>query len=152
MDQTETPQTHAHLNGLERMLAWMRGERAFEGLFALLQFAPVSVEHGRVVIGADPTPDHFNTGGSVHGGFTAALLDTAMGCAAVTMTGPRQFVTTMELKCAYHRRITLASGRIEATGTVLSHGKRAVFAEARVTDSRGQLVASGSSTLMILER
>ena len=138
--------------GLERLQAWVRGERYVEGLSAMLGIRPVLAEAGRVVVAATPLPEHYNSGGSVHGGFTATLLDTAMGCAAQTVVGARQFVTTMELKAAYHRRVTAETGRIEATGTVLSHGRRAVFAEARVTDAQGRLLASGTSTLMILER
>ena len=147
-----TPDPLAHLTGLERLQAWVRGERGYDGLFALLQLQPISAERGRVVIAATPVLDHFNTGGSVHGGFTATLLDSAMGCAAQTLLGAGQFVTTMELKVAYHRRITLDTGRVEAAGVVLSQGRRAAFTEAKLVDGAGRLLASGSSTLMILER
>lgn len=142
----------ALMTGLQRLQALVRGGRHFSGLFALLGLEPVLAEAGRVVIAATPALAHYNSGGSVHGGFTATLLDTAMGCAAQTVLGVGQGVTTMELKVAYHRRITVETGRIEAIGVVLSHGRRAAFTEARVTDADGRLLASGSSTLMILER
>jgi uncharacterized protein (TIGR00369 family) len=152
MDQSVAADRFAQLSGLERLRAWVTGERAFEGLFLLLGFEAVAAEPGRAVFAVTPAAEHYNHGGSVHGGFIATLLDTAMGCAAQTVTAPGQFVTTMELKISYHRRITLATGRLEAAGSVLSHGKRAAFTEGRVTDGAGNLLASGSSTLMILER
>ena len=138
--------------GLERLRSWVSGERVTTGLTALLGLTPVLAEPGRVVIAASPRAEHYNSGGSVHGGFTATLLDTAMGCAAQTVLAAGKAVTTMELKAAYHRRITIETGRIEAAGSVLSHGRRTVFAEARITDADGRLLASGTSTLMILER
>ncbi len=140
------------LTGLERLQVFVRGEAQFSGMFALLGLRAVRAERGRVVIAATPAAAHYNSGGMAHGGFTATLLDTAMGCAAQTLAGVGQAVTTMELKVAYHRRITAEGGPIEATGTVISHGRRAVFTEGRVTDAAGRLLASGSSTLMFVER
>jgi uncharacterized protein (TIGR00369 family) len=134
------------------LLAWLRGEREAVGMVALLGFLPVAIDIGRVVLAAEPDARHYNPGGVVHGGYTATLLDTAMGCAAQTVISAGQGVTTLELKLAYHRAITAASGRIEAVGRVLSNGRRTVFTEASMRDASGRLLASGSSTLLVLQR
>jgi len=44
---------------------------------------------GRVVVTADPSGDHLNPAGTVHGGFAATLLDTCMGFAVHTTIGKR---------------------------------------------------------------
>ncbi len=154
MNDSEAPivsltETESAAHGL---LAWLHGEREAVGLVALLGILPVAVETRRVVLAAIPDARHYNPGLVVHGGYTATLLDTAMGCAAQTVLGPGQGVTTLELKIAYHRAITAASGRIEAVGRVLSNGRRTVFTEASLTDASGRLLASGSSTLLVLQR
>ncbi len=146
------PPGPARLTGLQRLQAYLRGEVAPHGLVARLGFSGSIVEPGRVVFTATPDESHYNAGGTVHGGYTATLLDTVMGCAAQTLLDADQGLTTLELKVAYHRAITAGTGRIEATGTVLSHGRRTAFAEAKLVDTSGRLLASGSSTLMLLPR
>jgi uncharacterized protein (TIGR00369 family) len=123
---------------------------AASGLVAKLGFSGRIVGPGEVIFAATPDEGHYNSGGSVHGGYTATLLDTAMGCAVLTLLGADQTTTTMELKVSYHRPMTAQTGRVEATGRVLSHGRRAAFAEAKLVDAAGKLLASGTSTLMIL--
>lgn len=58
--------------------------------------------------------------------------------------------TTLELKVAYHRAMTSSTGTVRAEGRVLSIGRRTAFAEARLTDTSGRLLASATSTLMVI--
>ena len=138
--------------GLERMQAYLRGERPAGGIVRLLGLRPAAVEHGAIRFEADPSEEHTNSGGTIHGGYTATLLDTVMGCAALTVLGAGKGVTTLELKVSFQRAITPETGRVLAHGTVISHGRRVVFTEGRVTDANGRALASASSTLLILER
>ena len=140
------------LTGMQRLQRYLRGEVAPDGLVARLGFSGSIVEPGHVVFTGTPDEGHYNAGGTVHGGYAATLMDTVMGCAVQTLLGADQGVTTMELKVAYHRPMTAQTGRVEATGRVLSHGRRAAFAEAKLVDAGGRLLASASSTLMILQR
>ena len=59
-----------------------------------------------------------------------------------------QAYTTLELKVAYHKPITRHTGLLRAEGRVLSFGRRAAFAEAKLTDVSGKLYASATSTLL----
>ena len=63
-----------------------------------------------------------------------------------------QAYTTLELKVAYHKPITQDTGLLRAEGRVLSFGRRAAFAEAKLTDARGKLYASATSTLLVFDR
>ncbi len=139
-------------SGLERMQAYLHGEHSPGGMVRLVGMRPIAVEHGRMSFEADPLDDHLNSGGTVHGGYTTTLLDTAMGCAAISVVSGHQSVTTIELKVSFHRAITPATGRVLVHGEVISHGRRVVFTQARLTDIAGKVLASATSSLMVLQK
>lgn len=115
-------------------------------------FALVQVEPGLAVFEGEPGRPVYNPIGSVHGGYAATLLDSACGCAVHSRLTTEQGYTTLELKVSYHRPLSDASGRVRAEGRLLSFGKRAAFAEAKLIDASGRLCASATSTLLIFER
>ncbi|RAK58082.1 PaaI family thioesterase [Phenylobacterium deserti] len=118
----------------------------------LMRFRLTSVADGEAVFEAEPGLHVYNPIGSVHGGYAATLLDSACGCAVHTKLSAAQGYTTLELKVAYHRAMTERTGPVRAVGTVLSFGRRAAFAEAKLTDQAGRLIASATSTLLVFER
>jgi len=117
-----------------------------------LDFALVEVDEGRAVFEGDPGPETFNPMGTVHGGYAATLLDSACGIATVTKLQAGQSMTTLELKVAYHRAMTDATGKVRAEGVVLSIGRRVAFVEAKLTDTKGRLLASATSTLLVIDQ
>lgn len=116
-----------------------------------LGFALVEIEKGRAVFEGTPGRNAYNPIGSVHGGYAATLLDSACGCAVHSMLNAKQGYTTLELKIAYHRGLNDGSGVVRAEGSVLSIGRRAAFAEAKLTDATGRLCASATSTLLVFD-
>jgi uncharacterized protein (TIGR00369 family) len=60
--------------------------------------------------------------------------------------------TTLEFKISLVRPITAETGLITAEGVVLSRGRRVGTAEGRITDSKGRLLAHGTTTCLIFER
>jgi uncharacterized protein (TIGR00369 family) len=116
-----------------------------------LGFSLVGIERGRAVFEGTPGHDVYNPIGSVHGGYAATLLDSACGCAVHSMLTASQGYTTLELKVAYHRALNDSSGTVRAEGHILSVGRRAAFAEAKLTDAAGRLCASATSTLLIFD-
>src|ERR1700748_1379557 len=106
---------------------------------------------GKRLAGFEGTPDEraYNPIGMVHGGYAATLLDSACGCAVHSMLTAEQAYTTLELKVSYHKAITSDTGLVRAEGKVLSIGRRAAFAEARLTNAEGRLLASATSTLLV---
>lgn len=117
-----------------------------------LKFRLIEVEEGRAVFVGQPGPHVYNPIGSVHGGYAATLLDSALGCAVHSRLSANQVHTTLELKIAYHRGMTAETGEVRAEGTVLSMGRRVAFAEGRLIDTKGRLLASATSTLLVIER
>ena len=65
-------------NGLEFMQAMLRGELPYASIARTLDFLLVEVASGRAVFQGTPGPQHFNPLGTVHGGWFATLLDSAL--------------------------------------------------------------------------
>ena len=98
----------------------------------------------------DPQEFHYNPLGTVHGGVIATLLDTVAGCAVHTTLLAGVGYASLDLATKFVRPITAASGTITARGSVVHRGSRAALAEARLTDERGRLLATATSTCVIL--
>ncbi len=139
------------LDGLAQMRALIASGRK-PGILVSLDFDFVEVESGRAVFAGTPGEHAYNPIGTVHGGYAAALLDSACGCAVHSRLAATQGYTTLELKVAYHKAITRDTGLLRAEGHVRSFGRRAAFAEASLTDVEGRLYASATSTLLIFDR
>lgn len=139
------------MTGLERLKAGIGNPTKLANMATTLGFRVAEAEEGTVVIHADPEPGFLNMSGIVHGGWAATLLDSAMGCAAQSTVGDGQSVTTVEIKVAYHRPIKVDTGTVVVTGRVLNRSRRLAFAEGRLEDAQGRLLASGTSTLMVLD-
>jgi uncharacterized protein (TIGR00369 family) len=146
------PADMAQMNGLEQLRAIFDRSAKPEGIGRTLDFAVVSIEEGAVVFEGHPTKAVYNPIGTVHGGYTAALLDSAAGCAVHSCLKAGQAYTTLELKIAYHRALKDTSGPVRAEGHVVSVGRRAAFAEGRLLDKDGRLCATATTTCLIFQQ
>ena len=75
------PEQVAGKTGLEMFQAMLAGELPAAPISKTLDFMLVEAESGRVVFQGRPRPRHYNPMGTVHGGWFATLLDSALGCA-----------------------------------------------------------------------
>jgi uncharacterized protein (TIGR00369 family) len=144
-------ETGAGLNGLDQLRALMSSGRK-PGILVSLDFELIEVDVGKAVFAGKPDKHACNPLGTVHGGYAATLLDSACGCAVHSRLTAAQAYTTLELKIAYHKAMTKETGLLRAEGSVISMGRRAAFAEARLIDAEGRLYASATSTLLIIDR
>ena len=142
-------ETAAGLSGLEQLQALLSQGRK-SGIGETLRFELVEIEEGRALFEGQPDVHAYNPLGTIHGGYAAALLDSACGCAVHSKLAPGQRYTTLELKVAYHKAMSAKTGRVRAEGRVTTIGRRAAFAEAKLTDAEGRLYASATSTLLII--
>jgi len=136
------------LSGIEQLRAMIAAE-AQPSIGRTLDFSLVEVSDGLAVFEGSPDERTYNPMGTVHGGYAATLLDSACGIATHSKLAPGQTYTTLELKVAYHRAMSATTGPVRAIGSVISFGRRVAFAEARLTDGQGRLLASASSTLLV---
>ncbi|HEY8466861.1 MAG TPA: PaaI family thioesterase [Solirubrobacterales bacterium] len=137
-------------SGLEYMRAIAAGEIPPPPIAVTLRMAPVEVEEGRVAFAGTPGEEHFNPIGTVHGGYVATLLDSAMGCAVHTTLPAGVGYTTLTLEVKFVRAIGLEVGRLDCAAEVVHAGRRQATAEGRVTGPDGRLYAHGTTTCMIL--
>jgi len=99
-----------------------------------------TAEPGVIVMHSIPGFRHDNPIGSVHGGYAAILLDSAMGLAVHSMLPAGTGYTTLEFKISFIRGMTRDTGAV-----------RTATAEARITDSKGRLLAHATTTCLVFE-
>lgn len=117
---------------------------------ALLGFRVLEVGDGELRFALTPDERHYNPIGTVHGGIVCTLLDSALGCAVHTTLAAGVGYTSIELKVSYLRPVGLDSGELVAHGWVVKPGRRVAFAEGDVRDGGGRIVATASSSLLII--
>ncbi len=120
------------------------------GLGRVLGMAGTEADEGRVLLAASPNEDHYNPLGSVHGGYLAALLDSAIALAVYTVLPPGASYATTDLKIAYLRAVFASTGPVQAEGRVINKGRRMVLGEARLTDREGRLCAHATGSCMVV--
>lgn len=143
------------------MLRSMSGLKFFEGIIAgrlprppisaVLNFEIVSAERGLVVFKGEPAFDFYNPLSSVHGGWTATLLDSCMGCAVHSMLEAGHGYTTVEFKVNFVRPITADTGTLFAEGRIINLGRTVATSEGKLVDPSGKIYAHATATCLILE-
>lgn len=136
-------------SGLEMLQMTIRGELPQPPMARLMHIRLAEVENGRAVFLGTPQEFHYNPIGSVHGGFGATLLDSAMGCAVHTTLSPGDTYTTLEFKINFLRALTHATGEVRGIGIVIHAGRTTAIAEGRILDEAGKLYAFATASCVI---
>jgi uncharacterized protein (TIGR00369 family) len=140
------------LSGLEYLKKIRNGELPPAPILALMNGRLIEVSEGRAVFEANPTEYHYNPIGSVHGGFAATLLDSAMASAVHSRLPAGVGSTTLEIKVNYIRPLAATTGSVRCEGIAIHVGMTTATAEGRITDSNGKLYAHGTTTCLVLHR
>lgn len=131
-------------------------ERIADGTFppppiaALLGFRITEVGDGDVRFTVTPDESVYNPIGVVHGGLACTILDSVAGCAVHTTLPAGTGYTSLEIKVSYLRAVHADGGELVAHGWVTKPGRRVAFADADLRDGGGRLVATASSTLLVI--
>jgi len=141
----------ASMSGLDFVRAIFAGELPEPPIMQTVDPFDCTAEPGAVVINSIPGLQHYNPIGSVHGGYAAILLDSAMGLAVQTMLPAGSGYTTLEFKISFIKAITKDTGPIRTEGRVFNVGRRAATAEARILDATGRLLAHATTTCLVFE-
>lgn len=149
-DPEATARRHTELSGLEFVTALLRGESENSPLSRTLGFTVTAAAPGRVELSLEPAEFLYNAVGSLHGGALSAVADTAMGFAVSTTLPARTGYTTLDLTVRFTRPATSGSGTVTVTGLAEHTGRRTAVARAEARDARGRLLATASSTCLIL--
>ncbi|PTM98741.1 PaaI family thioesterase [Mycoplana dimorpha] len=135
--------------GLKVLKAMLAGELPAPPLAATLDFTLTEVGDGRVVFKGVPSRHHLNPLGTVHGGWTAAVMDSALGCAVFATTLPGEAYTTIEFKVNLVRPVHPEMGEVLCEGRVVHRGRTIATSEAWLRDGNGKLLAHGTETCAI---
>ena len=108
----------------------------------------VSIDLDRASVELETAHCHLQPYGIVHGGVVATLIDTATFWAAFMRIPEGAGLVNIDLKLNYLKQVE--KGLLRAEGVAIRAGKTISYAESRVLDADGGLIAHGTSTLMTL--
>ena len=137
--------------GLEIFQAMLAGELPGPPIARTLDFTLVEAAFGHVVFQGRPAVAHYNPMGTVHGGWFATLLDSALGCAVASTLPAGKAYTTAELKINIVRPLTDRVPLVRAEARTVHVGGRMATSEGRLSGPDGKLYAHGSTTCFIFD-
>jgi len=143
--------TMASMPGLDFVRAIFDGKLPAPPIMQTVEPFDSTAEPGVVVFHSIPGFRHYNPIGSVHGGYAATLLDSAMGIAVHTALPAGTGYTTLEFKISFIKGMTEHTGPVRSEGRTLSVGRRTATAEGRITDAKGRLLAHATTTCLVFE-
>ncbi len=142
----------AGLTGLQTLQAMMRGELPRTHIGETMDFLLIEVTQGRAVFQGVPQTRHLNPMGTVHGGWYATLLDSAVGCAVHSTMPVGRAYTTAELSVNLVRGAVPGREPLRAIGQVIHVGRQLATAEGRIVDAAGKVYAHATTTCLVFER
>jgi uncharacterized protein (TIGR00369 family) len=145
------PEQFAGRTGLQVFEAMFSGEIPRPPISKTLDFLLVEASHGRAVFQGQPQFRHYNPLGSVHGGWIATLLDSAVACAVHTLLPAGRAYTTIELKINYVKALTDKVPLVRAIGEVIHPGRQVATSDGRLVGPDGTLYAHASTTCLIFD-
>ena len=136
-------------DGLSFLKAMIDGTLPQPPMTATLGFRLTGAEHGRAVFTGEPRYEYYNPLGSVHAGFAATLLDSALGCAVHSTLSKGEAYVTAEFKLNLVRPVTKDTGTVTADARIVHRGRTLGTSEGYLRDAAGKLYAHATTTCII---
>ena len=130
----------ASMAGIDFVRAIFEGRLPAPPIMQTVEPFDSTAESGVVVFHSIPGFRHYNPIGSVHGGYAAILLDSAMGLAVHSTLPAGTGYTTLEFKISFIKGMTKDTGPVKSEGRTLSVGRRAATARRRTGRHAGSNV------------
>jgi uncharacterized protein (TIGR00369 family) len=108
----------------------------------------VSIAFDQAVLELKTAPHHLQAYGILHGGVLATLIDTATFWSAYLRLPEDAGLVNVDLKLNYLKPVE--NGLLTAEGRAIRSGHTLCYAESYVMNAGREIVAHGTSTLMIL--
>ena len=145
------PSAARTMPGLELMQSMLHGTSPTPSIGHTMDFLLVEVAPGEAVFQGAPGHGHLNPMGTVHGGWFATLLDSALGCAVHTLMPAGRAYTTADLSVKLIKALTPKVERVRAEGRVVHCGRQLATAEARLVGPDGTLYAHATTTCLVFD-
>jgi uncharacterized protein (TIGR00369 family) len=136
---------------MELLQMILKGELPEPPISSTLGFSLVQAGEGRAVFEGLPREHLLNPMGTVHGGFAAALLDSALGSAVATALPRARAHTTMQLNLYMVRPAFAQTPALRCEAATVHAGLTVATAEARLADAAdGNLHAHATTVCAVL--
>jgi uncharacterized protein (TIGR00369 family) len=146
-----TPDQVLGKTGLQVLQAWLEGSFPSPYISDTMDFHLVEVGDGLAIFQGAPQLKHYNPIGTVHGGWYATLLDSALGCAVHSTLPAGRGYTTAEVGINIVRAANQNTGPLRAVGEVIHRGKQLATAQAKIVGPDGKLYAHATTTCLVFE-
>lgn len=103
---------------------------------------------GRATLEFTCKPEMCHSGGVAQGGFVTGWVDSAMAHACIAKYTTEFWIATLEVKVSFFK--PAGPGVVRAEGWIERAGKQTVFAEGRLLDAEGAVLAKASSTVRLV--
>jgi acyl-CoA thioesterase len=108
----------------------------------------LDADSGRSTLEFTCKPEMCHSGGVAQGGFVTGWIDAAMAHACIARYTTAFWIATLELKVSFFK--PTPPGRVIAEGWIERGGKQTVFAEGRLLDEKGDVLAKATSTIRLV--
>lgn len=148
-DPAPTSAANRDMPGLDFLRGLIDGSIPHHPTSRTLGFTVTDARDGFAEVTLEAQEFHANAVGSVHGGVLATLFDTAMGFAVSSTLVAGVGYTTLDVQVRYLRPVQ--PGHVVRVQGFCEHsGRRTATARGEARDEQGRLLATGSTTCMIL--
>jgi uncharacterized protein (TIGR00369 family) len=148
-DPAELAKSAKTTDGLDFTRLLITGAQGPIPIFATLGYAVTDIEPGRAVYLGHPAEYVYNPLGSVHGGYAAAMLDSAASSAVQSTLPAGTSFATMHLSVHYLRPILADLDHVRAIGTVTNQGRRTALTDVELRDPADRLLAHATGLFML---
>ncbi|HYA94595.1 MAG TPA: PaaI family thioesterase [Thermodesulfobacteriota bacterium] len=116
--------------------------------FSLLSMKIKELDWGTSVLEVELEEKHLQPFGYVHGGAIASVMDAATFWAVFPQVRDGMGLTTVEIKVNFLAPVR--EGRLVVKGRCIKIGKTLALGDATIYDAKGNLLAHGTATMMIV--
>ena len=143
-----TPEQVAGMSGREILQGIIDRRLPQPPIAQTMTFWLTEVGDGFAAFEGAPGTHLLNPMGVVHGGWALTLMDSAGGCAALSVLPADAGYATIETKGNLSRPIAKDAGRVRAEARVVAKGRQIISTETKVLSADGKVLAHGTSTVM----
>ena len=116
--------------------------------FSLISMKIKELEWGTSVLEVELEEKHLQPFGYVHGGALASVIDAATFWAVFPQVKDNMGLTTVEIKANFLAPVQ--KGKLVVKGRCIKIGRSLALGEAYVNSAEGNLIAHGTTTMMIV--
>lgn len=147
----DRPPSHVIPRGTPEFAEALRNAFKETPLHKLLDFEFVRIDEELVVVEMPVTTGALNSGGNLHGGAIATLVDVAAGTAAAHNSAFVPGENTIVTADMHVRYLGRAKGsKVRAEAQVMRAGRQLVVVECRVLDEDGRMIAFADFSSMVV--